>query len=212
MRIENQVRRILFLDFDGVLNSSQFNKAMIMWGHRTRGGRIKEFCEIAASNLNQILTDVPDVQIVVSSSWRIGETLEGLRNILEMQAMVPRERVIGMTPSHYLGEVNAAQGGTDRGLEIQQWLNDHPYDGETRFVILDDNSDMAHLMDNLVQTDWDHGLQLSHAKECIKKFAPTSECDDCGNVLTWASGGLCDPCLKGKVRTELAREAADKLK
>jgi HAD domain in Swiss Army Knife RNA repair proteins len=185
--------KVLFLDIDGVLNSSQFNKALIRNVGR-KGLLIKEFCPLASSNLLEILSEVPDVKIVVSSSWRLHESLEGLRAILWANAGVPEERVIGATPC--LQWDDPEKHG--RGQEIQAWLDKHPE--VTKFVILDDSSDMAHLKPHLVQTNWMHGLMLEEAEEVIRRLEPESPCDECGKVLKWAGGGLCDDCLRAKFK------------
>jgi hypothetical protein len=53
-----------------------------------------------------------------------------------------------------------------RGLEIQDWLDNHP--GVTDFVILDDSSDMAHLMPKLIQTDDATGLTQAHVAPALR--------------------------------------------
>lgn len=58
--------------------------------------------------------------------------------------------------------------GGARGLEIDDWLSKNLYAGETRFVILDDESDMAHLIDHLVQTNMETGLTEAHADAATK--------------------------------------------
>lgn len=55
-----------------------------------------------------------------------------------------------------------------RGHEIQEWLDDHPF--VQRFVIVDDDGDMAHLMSKLVQTDFTDGLTKEKAGEIIRRF------------------------------------------
>ena len=54
-----------------------------------------------------------------------------------------------------------------RGLEIQKWLDDNPQGENVVFVILDDDSDMEHLMDRLVQTDHEFGLTQEDAGKAI---------------------------------------------
>lgn len=147
--------KILFLDIDGVLNSSQWFKAL----YRTtgKGGLIRDFCPLASSNLLSILQEVPDLSIVISSSWRRRNTLEQLREILSEYHVAP-ERVIGVTPIL----------NTPRGLEIQAWLDEHPE--VTQFVIVDDSADMEHLLPHLVRTQWIMGLMIDKAREIIRRF------------------------------------------
>lgn len=164
--------KVLFLDIDGVLNSHQ---SAIFW-HRRRDqskwenelfqaweGSLKEylaqeFCPIATSNLEYIMEQVPDLKIVVSSTWRIGETVETLQKIFNFSEVIP-PAIIDTTPIHRDGP---------RGLEIQAWLDANP--GVEKFVIVDDDGDMEHLMEHLVQTDALVGLDNIKALEIIRRL------------------------------------------
>jgi hypothetical protein len=53
----------------------------------------------------------------------------------------------------------------ERGDEIQKWLEGHP---TRRFVILDDNDDMAMHMDRLVLTESKPGLTKADADRAIE--------------------------------------------
>lgn len=183
--------KVVFLDIDGVLNSRQFIKAL--YHQNGKGGLVREFCPICSSNLVYILSEVPDAKIVVSSSWRISTSLEELRDILNEQIGVEKDRVIDVT-------LNFSPRGRDRGYEIQDWLDLHPE--VTKFVILDDSSDMAHLMPYLVRTKWDLGLMIDKADEAIKMLVPESPCCVCGVMMNHHHGGICQPCLVAKIRQE----------
>ena len=138
--------RILFLDFDGVLNSEQ----SAHWCHKRgveNGGfspRNPEFCPYSVNNLEYILKEYPDLKIVVSSAWRLGRTVEELQELLFKYANVPKDRVIDKTKT-------LRNFSDDRGYEIQDWLDRNPTE---KFCIVDDDSDMLHLLPKLVQTSW----------------------------------------------------------
>lgn len=157
--------KIIFLDIDGVLNSVQsanmYYRMCIKTGKPfgRRAMREDEFCPIACSNLRYILDEVPDVNIVVSSSWRIGRTLEELQTLLE-NIGVPKEKVISKTP----------RLNTERGIEIDSWLMSFAHKENLEFVILDDDSDMAHLKDKLIQTDFRTGLTWIEVEKVIEAF------------------------------------------
>jgi hypothetical protein len=74
------------------------------------------------------------------------------------------EMVFGMTP-----DLTRKDGETyipvPRGLEIQEWLDAHPE--VERFVILDDECDMAHLEPFMVKTKFDCGLTEQDAEKAI---------------------------------------------
>ena len=53
---------------------------------------------------------------------------------------------------------------TQRGTEIQAWLDAWRGEPVESFVILDDEGDMAHLLPRLVQTGWSTGLLHEHVQ------------------------------------------------
>ena len=128
--------KVLMLDIDGVI-----------WSYRTY-----QFSPEACKNLNDLLTQEPDLKIVISSSWRkLG--LDQCKMTLDKNG-IDSSRVIGLTG-------NEPEG---RGKEIQDWLDEHPE--VTTYVVLDDeSSEMPKLLDRLVKPDRYIGL----TKEDIKK-------------------------------------------
>jgi hypothetical protein len=98
------------------------------------------------------------VQVVVSSTWRLfPPLLESLEKLLRKSGV----SIAGCTPSLEMSL-------HERGDEIQAWLDGHPE--VTRFVILDDHADMAHLGAHLVQTDSVTGLTKDLAEEAIRRL------------------------------------------
>ena len=161
--------KVIFLDVDGVLNSHQ---SATFW-HSKRDqetwetsmykeweGTIKEyiareFCPIALSNTEELVRQVPGVKIVVSSTWRLGETVETLKKILYPAKLVA-DAIIDVTPSFH--RRNDAGEQMTRGHEIQDWLNRHPE--VDKYVIIDDDSDMLDSQkENFVKTSGFHGFQ-----------------------------------------------------
>jgi hypothetical protein len=129
---------IIFLDFDGVLNN---------WDHISENRRHTRHAHIKSElvmNLKR-LVEATNAKIVVSSTWRLLYTLEELIEALDFHGF-PDAPIIDRTCT-----LNGP-----RGLEIQAWL-DQNYDTD-RFVILDDDADMAHLDHRLVRTSMDDGL------------------------------------------------------
>jgi hypothetical protein len=157
--------RIIFVDFDGVLNSVQsfiFNNRLNLLG-LSNTPTYESFCPIASSNLQYILEELPDAQVVVSSTWRKHKTLAALQELFKTNHILP-ERMIGTTPvadSRY------------RGDEIAAYLKDHPE--VTEFVIIDDDTDMEPNMDRLVKTDSRNGLTFTDAEKVIEMFGGSSE-------------------------------------
>jgi hypothetical protein len=154
--------KVIFADFDGVLNSTQW------FFKQDRDGNygIDDFCPIACSNLMRILEEVPNTRIVVSSSWRHGRSVEELRNILQKNGIVS-EYVIDKTPD---------LKGQIRGKEIAAWLESYKgFEKIEEFVIIDDDEDMGILKKHLVKTDGYEGLMWSKMKKVMKMLGHTKE-------------------------------------
>ena len=164
--------KVLFLDFDGVLNSEQ---SRIFWQNirdqaaveeqmKTSSGGIleqiaMEFCPIAISNMEELIRRTPDLKIVISSSWRAARTVEELKDLFKSKII--SNAIIDKTESF----------SNVRGEEIQKWLNEHPE--FTNYVIVDDNRNMLESQkDNFVNTANLHGFQygdLLWAERILKK-------------------------------------------
>lgn len=169
---------LLFLDFDGVLNSQQSTK--MHWrknGKKTIFVNEDCFCPISCSNLLHIVEQVPELRIVVSSSWRLMHDLSELKSILKNTCGIEEHLILGTTPRLRRPDGRSSQ----RGEEIQAWLDTNtkvpegspllPLWSVQDFVIVDDDSDMAHLRDtNFLQTDYMLGLTLHDANRIIKRF------------------------------------------
>jgi hypothetical protein len=152
---------VVFLDIDGVLN----NRGCFRPGNcDPRFGRNPDpFCVDA---LNYI-TETTGAKIVVSSTWRISG-LEHMRETMRRWGVTGE--VMDITP-----RLETRNGdiwlSAPRGTEIQAWLADSD---NPPFVILDDDSDMEHLSDRLVQTNFEQGLTWSLACQAIKKIKAAS--------------------------------------
>jgi len=156
------LRKLLFLDIDGVLNSFQsaimehkYKKLRMNYPASMHFGK---FCPLAQSNLKLIQDCVPELEIVISSSWRVDKTVRELQHLLGYDGVINATRVIGKTPII----------GRPRGIEIQRWFDWHTSGRSTgAFAILDDDDDMHPYEDFLVQTDSYHGLMYRDAADVI---------------------------------------------
>ena len=148
--------KVVFLDFDGVLNSGEFAASP----RNDNPGGLLGLDWKAIARLNRLIL-LTGAKVVVSSTWRLDDDVPGLRALLG-EAGFDGE-VIGMTPS-----LNGP-----RGLEIQAWLDSAPLFGVDveQFVIVDDDSDMEHLGDRLVKTTFQDGLQDEHVEKAAALLA-----------------------------------------
>lgn len=131
--------KIVFLDFDGVLNCITSPEFTIE--------------RVFVERLNRILA-VTGAHVVISSSWRL-EPREAVGALL-MNGFAGG--ILGGTP--YLP-------GAIRGLEIQTWINAQGTEPES-FCILDDDQDMGHLTPFLIKTSLADGLQDRHVERAIE--------------------------------------------
>ena len=156
------MNNIIFLDFDGVVNTiywSQgpdgvYNQNAFKSGHQELNNKQ------AIGWLNELYRQCP-YDIVVSSTWRLGMSVEELQLLLLKSGFSPEIRVIGKTPILY----------TERGEEIQQWIDENEFTG--KFIIMDDDSDMCHLKDKLVQTNTYIGITFYDFRKALKLFQKT---------------------------------------
>lgn len=136
---------IVFLDFDGVLNSDSW-----IYSHSERG-----FDHIDPSRVTIVngLIALTGAEVVVSSAWRILHTLPQLRRGLKSKGFMGQ--IVGVTDRR----------GPIRGAEIGRYLE--ALLEKPPFVILDDNSDMGHLLPFLVKTDPNTGITEADAYRAV---------------------------------------------
>lgn len=124
--------KIIFLDIDGVLNNEVDGD-----NHKELVSDYGHYSERCVRLLNE-LTSSTGVKIVLSSTWRLGRTLEQIK--LMFTEMGIRAECIGLTDDYN-------NGYTFRGNEILKWIKDPEdlvgfYHKYRSYVILDDDSDM----------------------------------------------------------------------
>ena len=148
---------IIFLDFDGVVETIYWEKDDNgIWSLNThKEGRRKLSNKQAIGWLNELYKKVP-YDIVVSSTWRINKPIEELQDLLVNSGFNPEIQIIGKTPVLY----------QQRGMEIQEWINIHEFKG--KFIIIDDDSDMCHLLPLLVRCDCQLGFTIYDYQKALR--------------------------------------------
>lgn len=119
------MRKILFLDFDGVLVTDRYQTQLMDDGvqlHVDEYGA--KFDPVCVENLRQII-DSTDAEIVVTSTWKMERGLSGIQKM--WQARNLPGKVIGVTP-----DIDPIH----RGNEIEAWLD--ACGEECRYAIIDD--------------------------------------------------------------------------
>jgi hypothetical protein len=135
------MRRVIFLDFDGVLAPIR------------RWDRYGDLDPACVQVLNEIVAQA-GADVVVSSTWRHGKSVAELQDILEAQGFTGC--VLDKTPT--------GGPGAGRADEIAAWLAEHAVGG---YVIIDDHGDMGELGTRLVQTQPAHGLHPADAMRAV---------------------------------------------
>jgi hypothetical protein len=143
---------VIFLDVDGVLNSHAYAERCNTEGRRWGGYHFLD--PEAVARLDSLVRHSGAI-VVVSSSWRIGTRTRKLQRLLGDKGFTGC--LAGRTP--ILRPWRGGRGRTriERGDEIACWMSQHGVTAD-RIVILDDDSDMAHLAPRLVQTSFAVGL------------------------------------------------------
>ena len=143
----NSDKPVVFLDIDGVLNSTQFFK---MENTYPKSNPRSQLDSEAISYLNEIA----DWNFVLSSTWRKFYKKSEMNKMLN--EMDFRGTIIDYTPSF-------DWKGSLRGNEIRVWLNDNGLKDSKKYIIFDDDSDMLYWQrNNFVHVDNHFGLGPNH--------------------------------------------------
>jgi hypothetical protein len=138
---------VLFLDVDGVLNSPDWFGHWPPKDEVTAGIDVRNLALVADTYLDPLAVQrlnrvAGKAEIVISSSWRYGYTLDEIRWMLERRGF--RGTIVGMTPVLRLS----------RGREIRAWLEQDEVPGRPRpFCVIDDYCrDMDEVEGHTVET------------------------------------------------------------
>lgn len=160
--------KVVFLDFDDVLNTA---------ATLARG----ELFESANIEVLNAVVDRTDAAIVITSTWRLGATVEELEELLVNAGVHASGRVVGSTPCLI---------DLPRGAEIAAWLQQATAP-ISRFVILDNLHEMGALNECLVPTDPRCGLVGAQVEEIVSRLetggTPRGGCS-CGGEALPAGG------------------------
>lgn len=167
--------KVLFLDFDGVLNSELFFKYRLKnklnfkffkffgipklyhWltdAHDHEKWLLSMIDKKAVKLLNDVVEET-GCKIVISSTWRkVNGDYQYLETLLKKKGF--KGEVIDATPVLW----------TERGNEVLEWLSEHP--NVTNYIIVDDDSDFSdeQKLKHFVWTDPYCGFSPNSAYKC----------------------------------------------
>ena len=166
--------RYLFLDFDGVLNTMEYQTVLQWKGDPRKDMYGTLFDPCAIENLDLIIEHTA-AKIIISSSWR----LDGIKRIREMWSArgLPGE-IYGVTPEldqvcfisleDKRNTISVIPYGT-RGLEINEWLRTNTnYNTCYSYAIIDDFDDfISSQMPHVILTEPETGLTKDVAEKAI---------------------------------------------
>lgn len=147
---------ILFLDIDGVLNSTS-------WAIRTEQRGVWGIDPDTIPHLQRIV-DETGCEIVISSTWRITHRLPDIRGALIKAGMRHPVPIVDKTPVLHSREPSGIYVAKIRGDEVQAWIDAIGF--EESYVCLDDDADF-HPGQPLVRTSNYEGLTAADADKCI---------------------------------------------
>lgn len=148
------MEKYIFLDFDGVLNTEQFQAELAIEGKPCKDIYGPLFDPRAIKQLSYIIK-MTGAKIVITSSWRFIHSLKVL------QQMWIERGLPGMVYSTLTTE-NSTKA---RGEEIMIWLHGN----DNRYVILDDEYDFdTKQQDYVIITNSIRGLSQKDAEKAIE--------------------------------------------
>lgn len=181
--------KVLFLDLDGVVNSTRYfmanprmddddpspaevelasTRPAATWhspvteSHRewVLVNDLRHIDQASIPYLNEIVAR-SGAKVVITSTWRHGYRVEGLQWLLDVKGF--KGEVIGVTPDlagWRTGEILV------RGHEVLAWLKATEHHVEA-FACLDDDTDSGPVYENWVRTDFNVGVTQENVEECL---------------------------------------------
>lgn len=117
--------KLIFLDIDGVLSLQK------EWKIRLKDLRAP-FNKDCSSLLDEFLTKNPDVNLIISSAWKVAKTTKQLQNIFKTRKFKNYNRIIGKTESLE----------STRGWQILKYCQDNEINLKNIVVIDDEIKDI----------------------------------------------------------------------
>ena len=138
---------IVFLDIDGVLNSTQFFQKDSLY---PKSDRRNQLDSQAIAHLNEIA----DWNFVLSSTWRKFFERDEMNKTLKDMGFLGT--IIDYIPDFYWS-------CSIRGNEILSWMKDNKLHNSKNYVIFDDDSDILYWQrNNFIHVDNHFGLGPNH--------------------------------------------------
>ena len=151
------MKKVIFLDIDGVLNSEEFLRSiptdkLVLVPFDEANFSDNQIDKSKVKLINQIIEET-NAEIVISSFWRLGYSLQGLKDIFNHAGL--KGQIIDVTPSIPT---------EDRNVEIKLWL---AHNKVNKFVVIDDDLN-AEIQGHFVKTSFQEGLIKEHVDKALE--------------------------------------------
>ena len=173
------MQRYLFLDIDGVLNTMRYSNYLIDHDEDDTDEDGALFDPEAVKNLDTIINNIPDVKIIISSTWRF-KGWDWMNRLWEKRQLPGK--IYSFTPGleftrfvdiiHQKYSESVYPYGT-RGLEIGEWLrlNASMTSMQYSYVILDDCDDFpSYYQEHVILTDPILGITKETVDQVLEKL------------------------------------------
>lgn len=163
------MKPVLFLDFDGVLNTGRYQNML-----RLNNQKVADefglclFDPDAVANLQAILDAVPEVLLVITSSWKDAYGTEMVRRMWKERSLPGRIHSMTRMSMDFFPDLESGEMPPIKGPEVKQWLDEHSMQS-AKYVILDDVKDfLPEQESHLVLVNDYVGLSAKDAEKAIK--------------------------------------------
>lgn len=158
------MRNVIFLDLDGIVNTIQIHKHKLPWQRMIKkDGYYFDIClpsyrrvsnKQAVLWLEKLALETKS-EIVITSSWRIGNSTKKIARALYNSGLSRKVKIIDSTKQ--IGR---------RDDEILEWVETHYV---SNYVVLDDDCfDLEKVKDRLVQTKTDIGFTINEYNKAVE--------------------------------------------
>ena len=165
------MKKIIFLDIDGVLNSQDWYDEFFALKLYRDEKYDHDLSRTLIQRLNDIQKRVPSVEIVISSTWRY-DFQDTVERLVAQGLKIP---IIGHTTveAKYI-----TLEYMPRGVLVAKWLRDNIGCKTCNYVIFDDDRDfLIEQKNNLIVTDTKTGLTDEDVKMAISILNPDTKND-----------------------------------
>ena len=160
----NRMKRVIFLDFDGVLNTGKYQNQLKINGGKRVGPL---FDPESVRNLKTILDAVPDALLVITSSWKDAYGPNMVRSLWKERGLPGKIHSMTRACMDFFPDLESGEMPPLKGPEVKQWLEEHDTKG-CKYVILDDMQDfLPKQQSHLVLIDANVGLTADVAIKAI---------------------------------------------